>query len=197
MHCRPQTFFFLRLLLVLILLVTVGFFPTSDLSKRSLETVLLHLSFWPVAPFCISFSSIPPQISLTLQSPLALWEHSLTIFLGSCSGSGLRQSLLQAIHSCLFDILASVLAQLLCSVMWWSRLGAWFGWQCWGGRRGTFFSCLFLWTGLSNSASTGATDGDGWGADTDGEMCGCRAVMAYADSGVAVASCWAMTGSQW
>lgn len=73
-------FFFFRLLLVLILLVTVGFFPTPDLSKRSLETVLLHLSFWPVAPFCISFSSIPPQISLTLQSPLALWEHSLTVF---------------------------------------------------------------------------------------------------------------------
>lgn len=61
--------------------------------------------------------------------------------------------------------------------------------QCWGGRRGTFFSCLFLQSGLSNSASAGATEEGRSGEDTSGKMCGCRAVMAYADSGGTVASC--------
>lgn len=74
-HCRSQIGFFQAFVGSHPACDSWFFFHTRpDLSKRSLETVLLHLSSWPVsvAPFCISFSSIPPQISLTLQSPLAL-----------------------------------------------------------------------------------------------------------------------------
>lgn len=110
---------FSRLLLSLILLMTAFLsYDWPDLSKRSLETLFFHLSPWPisVAPFFVPTSLAYLHRFSCLCKPSSPLRAQSDIFFGSYAG--LKQSLLPAIRSCLFNMPTHLLAQLFCSALW-------------------------------------------------------------------------------
>lgn len=96
-----------------------SFFPTPDLTcqkgplKHYSCTYLPGLFLWLlfVLTSLVYIHRFPCLCKPS--SPLRVQSDN---FFGSCAG--LRQSLLPAIHSCLFDMPASLLARLFCSAVW-------------------------------------------------------------------------------